>query len=295
MTDNAWVHTSAVRVDPLGRTLGARVHGVERAGSWDAPTRAAIRQAFLDHHVLIFPGGLMSAEETLAFARRFGEAVPELNREKRDTDLPEVSRIDSTIEARGAGGSPAFRVRSVARAQDWHTDQSFLEKPARATVLHAHEVPERGGATWFCNTAAAYDALPESLERRVEGRHAVHRYDSRRARRRPVMRSQEEIDETPDVVHPLVRTHPESGRRALYLNSNRLERIVGLDRADSDDLLDALTSWATQDRFVYRHRWTAGDAVVWDNRCTMHRVCYDSEPGARRIMLRVVTRGERPV
>ena len=283
------------QIVPIGGAFAARIDGFERDAPWGANTRAAIERALLEHHVLVFPGRCMDAVETAEFARYFGQPVPELNRDKRHKSLSEVSVLNSTLREKTESGALEFHVQPVIRACEWHTDQSFLERPARATILHAHEVPDRGGATWFCDTAAAYDALSAPMRQRLQGLHAVHGYDTARARYRPAVRSQAEIDESPDVVHPLVRTHPESGRKALYLNFNRLDRIVELDRDASDALLDELAVWVNQDRFIYRHNWCVGDTVVWDNRCTMHRVSYDAPPGARRIMLRVVTQGERPV
>ncbi len=294
MPATATVATQSLRIVPLDAPLGARIDGVDRSALWDAPTDAAIQQAFLDYHVLVFPGATMEPPQVLSFANRFAPAMAEVNREKRLGELPQVSRINSTIKAIEPGKDLQFHVQTSLRSEEWHTDQSFVERPAKATILHAHEVPSRGGATWFCNTAAAYDALTDDMKKRIAGLKGVHGYDTARARYRPAVRSQEEIDETPDVIHPLVRTHPDSGRKALYLNFNRLDHILGLPRGESDAILDELAAWVAQDRFIYRHKWTFGDAVVWDNRCTLHRVCYDSPPGDRRIMLRVVTQGDRP-
>ena len=286
--------TDAVRVTPVDAAFAARVEGIDRATPWDAATAAAVHQAFLKHHVLVFPGTPMGPDGVLSLARQFGDPMPPVNREKRLDGLPEVTRIDSTITAKVPGRGLQFHIQSSLRAEEWHTDQSFVERPAKATILHAHEVPSRGGATWFCNTAAAYDALPEEKKQRLAGVRAVHGYDTKRARNRPTERSKEEFEESPDVIHPLVRTHPESGCKALYLNFNRLDHLLDMPRAESDAILDELAAWVAQDRFIYRHRWSVGDAVVWDNRCLMHRVSYDSAPGDRRIMLRAVTRGDRP-
>lgn len=283
-----------VRIVPLDAPLGARIEDCERSAPWDAATADAIHEAFLEHEVLVFPGRTMNPAQTVAFAKRFGEPITEVNREKRYGELPEVSILNSTIKAGALGGDLSFHTQSVIRSDDWHTDQSFVERPALATILHAHEVPSRGGATWFCDTRGAYDALHDAVKKRIDGMKAVHGYDTKRAKYRPAVRSQAEIDETPEVIHPLVRTHPETERKALYLNSNRLDHIVGIDRAESDELLDYLANWVNQERFQYRHDWSVGDAVVWDNRCTLHRVSYDSPPGDRRVMLRVVTKGDRP-
>lgn len=294
MPDTPTLAHRALRIVALGGPLGARVEGVDRAAPWDAQTSAAIGRAFLDRHVLVFPGPLMDPHGVLTFARRFGEPISEVNREKRLGEIPEVSRLDSTIKSIEIGKDLLFHQQSALRNDGWHTDQSFVERPAKATILHALEVPSRGGATWFCDTEAAYEALPADKKVRLSGLEAVHGYDTVRARYRPAVRSQAEIDETPEVIHPLVRTHPESGRKALFLNCNRVDRIVGLPRAESDALLDELAAWVSQERFIYHHQWSVGDILVWDNRCTMHRVSYDSPAGDRRIMYRVVTRGDRP-
>ena len=286
--------TQGFRITALDAPLGARVQGIDRAAPWDAQTSAAIQQAFLERHVLVFPGTQIEPRGVLAFARRFGEPICEVNREKRLGEYPEVSELDSTIVAIEEGKDLTFQQQSALRNEGWHSDQSFVERPAKATILHAHEVPSRGGATWFCDTEGAYEALSEEKKRRLAGLMAVHGYDTVRARYRPAVRSQAEIDETPEVIHPLVRMHPESGRKALFLNLNRVDRIDGMARSESDALLDELAAWITQERFVYRHQWSVGDMLVWDNRCTMHRVSYDSPAGDRRFMYRVVTQGDRP-
>ena len=141
---------------------------------------------------------------------------------------------------------------------------------------------------------SAYEALPDATKKRIDGMRAIHGYDTARARNRPSARTAQEIAETPDVEHPLVRTHPDNGKKALYLNFNRLDRIVGLERAESDALLDELAAHCRQPRFHRAHKWTVGDCVVWDNRATMHRVDVDYPMGERRIMQRVLIEGDRP-
>lgn len=294
MSDSATVASQTLRIAPLDARFGARLEGVDRAAPWDAHTSVAIQRAFLDHHVLLFPGALMDPRGVLAFARRFGDPICEVNREKRLGEIPEVSELNSTIKAIENGKDLLFHQQSALRNDGWHSDQSFVERPAKATILHALEVPSRGGATWFCDTEAAYAALADDKKQRLAGLMAVHGYDTVRARYRPAVRSQAEIEETPDIVHPLVRTHPDSGRKALFLNFNRIDRLVGLDRVESDAILDELETWVSQERFIYRHQWSVGDVLVWDNRCTMHRVSYDSPVGDRRVMYRVVTQGCRP-
>ena len=210
-------------------------------------------------------------------------------RYKRSGDVPEVSVMVTTLMADGTTDKTAIR------AEDWHTDNSYFAVPAKATLLHGIEIPSRGGSTWFCNMHSVYEALPATLRQRIDGLRAIHGYDTPRARNRPSARTPQEIAETPDVEHPLVRTHPETGRKALYLNPNRLDRIVGLERAESDALLDALADEARKPQHHFGHVWQAGDIVIWDNRATMHRVMIDYPMGEPRIMQRVLIEGDKPV
>ena len=288
MPDTGTIVAQDVRIVPLEGPIGARIVGFDRTAPCDSDTRALLNRAFVDHHLLVFPGRPMHPEQTLRFATLFGEPRTQLLRYKRHGNVPDVSVMESTLKPDGGTDKTAIR------AEDWHTDDSYFEIPAKATVLHAIEIPSRGGATWFCNMIAVYEALPEATKRRIDGRQAVHGYDTPRARNRPSPRTPEEIAETPDVIHPLVRTHPDSGRKALYLNPNRLDRIVGMDRAESDALLDELTAFANRPEFHFGHVWSVGDAIIWDNRCTMHRVVIDYPPGERRIMQRVLLEGDRP-
>jgi taurine dioxygenase len=185
--------------------------------------------------------------------------------------------------------------KTAIRAEDWHTDDSYFAVPAKATLLHGIEIPSRGGSTWFCYMHSVYEALPATLRQRIDGLRAIHGYDTQRARNRPSARTPQEIAETPDVEHPLVRTHPETGRTAVYLSPNRLDRIVGLERAESDALLDALACEARKPQHHFGHVWQAGDIVIWDNRATMHRVMIDYPMGEPRIMQRVLIEGDKPV
>lgn len=288
MPDTAMV-TDRIRIVPTGGALGARVEGFDRTRPCDDETRAALNRAFLDHQLLILPGAPMTPAQMRDLSAIFGEVVPQLLRYKRVGELPEVSRMESTLKPDGGTDKTAIR------AECWHSDDSYMERPAKGTVLHALEIPSRGGMTWFCNMYAVYEALPEATRRQLDSMKAVHAYDTPRALNRPSARTPQEIAETPDVVHPLVRTHPQTGRKALYLNFNRLDRIVGLSRTESDALLDALQALAELPRFHFGHRWTVGDAIVWDNRCLMHRVDVDYPAGEPRIMLRTLLRGDRPV
>ncbi len=181
------------------------------------------------------------------------------------------------------------------RGPYWHTDDSFFETPAKATVLYAIQIPNGRGDTWFANMYAAYEALDGETKTRITTLRAIHKYVSRRAGAKVAKLASEDEKKTPDASHPLVRTHPETGRRSLYLNPNRINHIEGLSLDESDALLDALYKHAFEKRFHYRHRWREGDLLIWDNRCTMHRASTDLEPGDRRLLHRILLKGTRPV
>lgn len=269
--------------------LGARIEGLDRNRANEPETAALLNRALAEHLLVVVPGERMAPAQTLAFAKAFGTPRTQLLRYKRSGGVPEVSVMVSTLMADGTTDKTAIR------AEDWHTDDSYFAVPAKATLLHGIEIPSHGGSTWFCNMHSVYEALPEKLRQRIDGMRAIHGYDTLRARNRPSARTPQEIAETPDVEHPLVRTHPETGRRALYLNPNRLDRIVGLERAESDALLDQLADEARKPRHHYGHVWQAGDIVIWDNRATMHRVVIDYPLGEARVMQRVLIEGEKPV
>ena len=276
-------------VVPCQGPLGARIEGLDRGRANQPDMAALLNRTLAEHLLVVVPGERMAPGETLAFAKTFGKPMTQLLRYKHSGDVPEVSVMVSTLMADGTTDKTAIR------AEDWHTDDSYFAVPAKATLLHGIEIPSRGGSTWFCNMHSVYEALPATARQRIDGMRAIHGYDTRRARNRPSARTPQEIAETPDVEHPLVRTHPETGRKALYLNPNRLDRIVGLERAESDALLDALADEARKPQHHFGHVWQAGDIVIWDNRATMHRVMVDYPMGEPRIMQRVLIEGDKPI
>jgi len=277
-----------MKVVPLDAPLGARIEGIGWADAGKPDVAAALNRALGEHLLVVVPGTPMTAPQMRDFARAFGRPRAQLLRYKRNDGVPEVSTMVSTLMADGTTDKTALR------SEDWHTDDSYMAVPAKATLLHGMEVPSHGGRTWFCNMHSVYEALPQATRKRIDGKRAIHGYDTARARNRPSARTVQEIAETPDVEHPLVRTHPETGRKALYLNFNRLDRIVGLARAESDELLDELAAEARRPAHHFGHEWKVGDCVVWDNRATMHRVDVDYPMGEKRIMQRVLIEGDKP-
>ena len=277
-----------MKVVPLDAPLGARIEGICWQDATKPDVAAALNKALGEYLLVVVPGEPMTAPLMRDFASAFGKPRAQLLRYKRNDDVPEVSTMVSTLMADGTTDKTALR------SEDWHTDDSYMAVPAKATLLHSMEIPSHGGRTWFCNMHTVYEALPEATRKRIDGKRAVHAYDTVRARNRPSTRTVQEIAETPDVEHPLVRTHPDTGRKALYLNFNRLDRILGMERAESDALLDELSAEARKPCHHFGHEWKVGDCVVWDNRATMHRVDVDYPLGERRIMQRVLIEGDKP-
>jgi len=272
----------------LKAALGARIEGIRHCDATGPEVAALLNKILSEYLLVVVPGERMTPAEMRDFATAFGKPRAQLLRYKRSGGVPEVSVMTSTLMADGTTDKTAIR------SEDWHTDDSYMAAPAKATLLHSIEIPSRGGMTWFCNMQSVYEALPEATRRKIDGKRAVHAYDTVRARTRPSTRTAQEIAETPDVEHPLVRTHPDTGRKALYLNFNRLDRIVGLERAESDALLDELAAEARKPDHHFGHEWKVGDCVIWDNRATMHRVDVDYPMGECRIMQRVLIEGDTP-
>ncbi len=266
--------------------FGAAVTGIDWQGGLDAD---ALRSAFLEFGMLCLKDAPRAPAAFLAAAQVFGAAQPQLIRSKHHPATDLISVHDSTRKPDEATIDATAR-----RAASWHTDDSYFAEPAKATMLHGIAIPSAGGGTEFTDMAAAYDALDDATKECIDGLRAVHGYDTPRATQRAEARTAEEAAETPDVVHPLVRTHDETGRKALYINPNRLDRIEGLERAESDDRLDRLAAHADDPRFQYLHVWSPGDIIIWDNRRLMHRVHLDHPMGETRTLHRILLKGPRP-
>jgi len=283
---------SAVDVVSTGAALGAEVRGVDLKDLNEA-VFVRVMQAWHDHAVLLFRDQTLSDQDLIAFSRRFGDldwAPIQENGRRFVEGLPEiyiVSNVKVNDEPIGSLGDG----EAV-----WHTDMSYLDLPPKASMLFSLEVPSAGGNTSFCSMYAIYDALPARLKDRIAGLKIKHDgiYNSGGYVRQGVTPTDDPLT-SPGAVHPLVCTHPDTGRRMLYLGRRRNAYLVGLDLADSGALLDELWSFVDRPEFVWEHVWRVGDLIMWDNRCTMHR--RDAfDPHSRRIMHRTQVKGEgRPV
>lgn len=242
-----------------------------------------VYRAWLEHSVLLFRAQRLTDDELIAFSRRFGELdwAPVQESGRRFVEgHPELYVVSNVIE----NGVP---IGSLGAGEaTWHTDMSYLERPPKASMLYALEVPPAGGDTYFCDMYRAYDVLPDGLKQRIEGLRLKHdgTYNSGGYVREGVTAS-DDPRTSPGTYHPLVCKHPETQRRTLYLGRRRNAYIHGLDLTESDQLLDELWSYATDESFAWHNQWRVGDLVLWDNRCTMHRRD-PFDPSSRRVMHR---------
>ena len=274
-------------INPLNDTLGAEIIGGDYSKQLNSDEIIILNQAFLKYHLVCLRSNKLTPKEFLKLANYFGKPFTEVTRNHWIKDAPEISKLDSTYKSLDEKPKDP----NLNRRSGWHTDHSFKQFPPKATLLHGLKIPSLSGHTRFCNTRKAYEDL--SLETKIiyENLMAVHSYETIRAPARPVKRSKDEIKETPDVVHPLVRIHDETGKKSLYFNANRTDHIVGLTREKSDKLLDTVHNHITQDKYRYDHKWVTGDIIIWDNRCLIHSVNVDYPVGEERIHLRTLLRG----
>lgn len=267
-----------LKLTPITPRIGTEVSGIDV----NAPIAAAdfdrIYQAWIDTAILLFRDQSLTPEQQVAFTGRFGEVVSYTRRAFSPGESP-VLIVGNAMENGRLIGSPVS-------GRVWHTDGHYLADPPAGSVLHAVEVPPVGGDTYFANMMAAYDELPEATRRRIEGRQVViSRIQSRPYNYpdRPPPTAQER-EEWVDMPQPMVRTHEENGRKALYAGGNVPWRIVGMDEHESLPLVTMVQELAVQPRFTYRHVWRAGDIIVWDNRSAMHRATpYDQVAHRRRM------------
>jgi taurine dioxygenase len=282
-------------IQPTGGALGADVHGVDLSQPMNDTTFARIAEAWAEHLVLRFSGQRIDDAALMRFSARFGELdrvpIPAASLNRSDSGV-EADAIDwvaviSSIKQEGKAVGSLGSYELV-----WHTDMSYNPLPPRASLLYALEVPPDGGNTGFLNMYAAYETLPGDLKRAIDGKTCIH--DSSRnsaGELRKGFQTTTDVRRTPGAVHPLVRLHPVSGRKALFLGRRPGAYIHGLPVEQSEALLDALWAHATQERFAWYQKWRIGDLVVWDNRCVMHRrEGFDED--LRRLMHRTQIVGE---
>ena len=271
-TDLSAPETQAFEIRPLSDVMAAEVVGLDVAKPLDAATKQTVYDAFLKHKVLCFRDQVLSQDQQVAFSEQFGTL--------------ERHAVSNRNNASNANGQPSGSVKSTM----WHSDKSFRPQPCSATILHAVTLPPNGGDTCFADMSAAYDALSDQTKTDLGGVKVVHSWELSRENIGKSLTA-EEIADAPPMSHPLVRTHPETGRKALFMGMHA-SHLDGQPVEASRARIIALEEHATQDRFVYRHAWRNGDILMWDNRCLLHRADPNFDAAHYpRIMHRTCLRG----
>jgi taurine dioxygenase len=273
-----------ISVQPIGYALGAKVSGVDLAKPLSDSNLRTIHEAWVKYLVLVFPGQELDPSRLIAFSRNFGELDDyESQPFNRHPDFNEVMLLSNRrVNGRllpGANGG-----------QNWHTDLSYTTRPAKSTMLYCVEKPAVGGDTMFANMYLAYETLSPKLREMLDGLEGVHDVSLITAKRDPeIVAEFKRLN--PPVVHPAVRIHPDSGKKALYVN-DRVRQFVGLTEAESKPLIKFLCEHSVSPRFVYRHCWEVKDLVMWDNRCLTHLAVGDYDPNETRHMIRTSCIGD---
>lgn len=282
---------SAIEVVPLGKTLGAEIRGIDLV-NLDRASFDVLQKALCDHLVIRVRKQRLTDPQLVALGKRFGELEPpgmSITGKHYIDEHPEILVISNVVE----NGIPKGNLG--AGEAIWHTDMSYRDTPTTIAILHAIEIPPAGGNTYFANQYVAYDTLPAHLKAKLEGKMLIHdeTYNSA-GQLRKGFNEVTDPRQAPGARHPIFRTHPVTGRKALYLGRRRNACVIGLPLEESEQLLDELWAHASRADFVWGHEWQLGDTLIWDNRCLIHR--RDAfDPNARRMMHRVQIRGEKPL
>jgi taurine dioxygenase len=285
----------ALKITPTNMPVGAYVEGVDLSKELDAQTFQQIEAAYDRHTVLVFRDQKLTPEQHIDFGRRFGPLEIHVVKKALLPGHPEILLVSNIKNEAGEdiGLSDA--------GQTWHTDTSYRERPSRGSILYALEIPhdDNGtalGNTLFAGTAKAYEDLPDATKQKLNGLKAIHSYAYRK---RPEGSQRAKITatvlhETPDIAHPIVRTHPRTGRKALYVFEGECTGIEGMDTDEALSLIQDLTNHCIQPKYIYEHKWRTGDVVMWDNAASLHLAICDYKLPKRRLLHRVTVEGEAP-
>ena len=277
---------------PSGAPLGAEVVGVDLTEDLDESTFHAIEAAYNTHTVVVIRHQHLTPEALLHFARRLGALEISPRTQFALPGYPEILLLSNIVDAQGQP------MGNADAGLTWHTDLSYTATPPRGSLLYAVEVPtnaqgETVGETWFVSTAAAYDALPPAMQQRLYGLRAIHRAGAKQYA--PGSTLADAVKDLPDVIHPVIRTHPITGRKAIYVRAGECVGIIGMPEEEALPLIQELSDFVLRPAFLYRHQWQVGDLLMWDNCCAQHRAIKDYTLPQRRLMYRVTVNGTVPV
>jgi len=278
------------QVTPLHPVLGCEILGITLAEAVSPAIFTKVYEAFLDYQLILFRDVDLSPATQVAFARNFGEVqihvLSQYHGYKEHPEIYTLSNLDKD-------GNPSGKHPDKGTLY-WHTDGSWRERTGQATMMYSEIVPDVGGETEFADMYSAYDLLPSTLKSKIERRRAVHNFDFSRTRRHgedPL--TAEQRAKVPPIAHPILRTHPDTGRKAIFLGDHA-EWIEGMNYEEGRALIEELNQMITQPARVYTHRWSPRECVVWDNRCTLHRATGFDEARQKRVMRRCTIVGDRP-
>jgi taurine dioxygenase len=282
--------SETMKTRPLSQALGIEITGIDLSRPLDDATFSAMQELWYEHCVLCLPGQTFSDLDQVHFAERFGEPAVTLHEYESGKAHPALMYVtNEKKDGKYVGALPDGEMY-------FHSDMCYLERPSMATVLFAITIPSVGGNTLFANMYKAYEALPEETKKLLDGLKAVNTYDpgnSNYAAMRTRLPSSVASPTARSYAHPIVFTHPATGKKALYINRLMTESIVGMPHDESTALLEALFDHQEQSQFIYEHRWTPGDVVIWDNRCTLHART-DFSANELRKLRRVTVKGDKP-
>jgi taurine dioxygenase len=277
---------------PLSRACGAEVIGLDLRHPLRSDTVEGLQRALADNGLLLFRDAALTPEEHIALSRQFGALETHVIGEFNLPDRPEILVVSNVKEGGKLKGA-------VYAGQYWHSDLSYMRRPSMGSLLLCHEMPEVGGDTMWANMYLAYDTLSEPMKNFLSGLKAIHDYSNAydkyfaKLKERPPLTSEQRA-KTPPVEHPVIRTHPVTGRKALYVNPGFTTGFAGMAEEESTPILDFLFRHSTRQEFVYRHKWRVNDLIFWDNRCTMHYALADYDFSVRRHMHRTTVAGDVP-
>ena len=272
----------SLEISKLSPALGAKIENLDLCQNLDPKTFGIINDALLEHLVLVIPDQEVTVEQQTQFAQYFGEIDTPMVSNAQDDENPHVMFVSNVRDM-------GLRTSLEDGEMMFHSDRSFAEYPFMATTLYALEVPPSGGNTLFSNCYRAYDAVPDRIKKLLKNSKALHVYDYDNNQ---VQKTVENSPDAPRWAQPIFRTHPETGKKSVYVNRLMTEHIVGIEEQESSDILKELYDLSEREDFIYEHKWTVGDLMIWDNRCTMHaRTHFD--PNQRRMLRRVTIRGDR--
>lgn len=271
-------------VTPIQTNFGAEISGLNLSNPVSSEMKQRLNDLLAQYAVLVFRDQSLSPPQFMAAAEVFGELMDQQLKKYVLPDYPMVG-CNSTDDL------PRKNGKLQVRGENYHTDHSNERCPPKATTLHALQIPPTGGDTQFVDVRQAYDDLPDSLKDAVKGRFSLHVHQSSRSPRELTKLSPEDLAKIPTALQPLVIRHPGNGRPALYLNTGRMEGVEGMDPDEGYALIDQLYERATDPRYEYRHKWRAGDMVIWDNQAVMHQANADYDPEQKRFLYRLMVKG----